>query len=202
MRPARKVHRPNIATLALVGALHVVVIYGLYLGLTKQISIPLIKDFQTDIIKPKPDTQPLPPPPTATFVKPDSSDIPKPDFTTDNSSNNSQTITATTDSGSVTGPVAPVVVAARVIADTHTIPNYPPLSVRLGQTGDVRLKLTIDERGVVVAANVEKSSGYEALDNAAVAWVVAHWRYEPATKDGKPFATTTDALVTFRLTGG
>jgi protein TonB len=94
-----------------------------------------------------------------------------------------------------------VIVTARVIADTHTIPNYPPLSVRLGQTGDVRLKLTIDERGAVVAATVEKSSGYDALDNAAVAWVIAHWRYEPATKDGKPFATTTDAQVTFRLTG-
>ena len=84
---------------------------------------------------------------------------------------------------------------------THSTPDYPSLAVRLNQTGNVMLKLTIDERGAVTAASVEKSSGYDSLDNAAVAWVIAHWRYEPATKDGTPFVTTTDALVTFRLTG-
>jgi protein TonB len=201
MRPARKLHRPNVTTLALVGALHVVVIYGLYLGLTKQFSIPTIKDFQTQIIKQKTKVEPPPPPTGVTFVKPQGQTIVEPKIPVDNSFEGPGTNTAPPAGNTIEGPTAPVIVTARVIADTHTIPNYPPLSVRLGQTGDVKLKLTIDERGAVVAATVEKSSGYDALDNAAVAWVIAHWRYEPATKDGKPFATTTDAQVTFRLTG-
>lgn len=95
----------------------------------------------------------------------------------------------------------PIIVAARGMAGTHSTPDYPPLAVRLNQTGNVMLRLSIDEHGAVVAATVEKSSGYDLLDNAAVAWVIAHWRYEPATKDGKPFATTMDAMVNFRLTG-
>jgi TonB family protein len=65
----------------------------------------------------------------------------------------------------------------------------------------VKLHLTIDEQGVVTAASVEKSSGYDTLDSAAVAWVIAHWRYKPATKDGVPIESSTDALVTFKLTG-
>ncbi len=201
MRPTRASRRPNLATMAIVGAIHIVVICGLYLGLTKQISIPTIKDIQTDFIKPKHDLPTLPTQPTYKFVKPADQTVEAPKIPIDNSFEGPGTITPPDRGDTYTVPVAPTIVAARGIMGTHSTPDYPSLAVRLNQTGNVMLKLTIDERGAVTAASVEKSSGYDSLDNAAVAWVIAHWRYEPATKDGTPLVTTTDALVTFRLTG-
>ena len=202
MRPARASRRPNFLTLALVGALHIVVIYGLYLGLTGEYSAVIPHGPMVFI--PVPVTKPPPQPqiPLPKLIKPAIPAIPKPDFPVDHDRGNTGITEIVGPPLHPTVDTQPsVIVAARGIMGTHSTPDYPPLAVRLNQTGNVMLKLTIDERGAVVAATVEKSSGYDALDNAAVAWVIAHWRYEPATKDGKPFATSTDALVTFRLTG-
>jgi protein TonB len=91
-------------------------------------------------------------------------------------------------------------VPARPIFDTHTTPDYPPIAARLSEQGSVRLSLSIDEQGYVTDAAVITSSGYDALDRAAVAWVRAHWRYAPALKDGVPIPALTSAVVTFRLT--
>jgi protein TonB len=201
MRPARSSRRPNFATMAIVGALHIVVIYGLYLGLTKGFST-FVPHGPLTIV---PVTPPKPPPPTptatprVTLINPVGQEIPIPriDIAPDP---DAQTITLPPGNSSV-GLNPSITVAARAIVSTHTTPNYPPFAVRLDQTGNVLLKLTIDESGAVTAAKIEKSSGYDTLDNAAVAWVIARWRYEPATRDGKPVAATTDALVTFRLTG-
>jgi protein TonB len=51
----------------------------------------------------------------------------------------------------------------------------------------------------VTNATVEKSSGSSRLDQAAITWVIQNWRYEPATKNGIPVATTTEAAVKFDL---
>jgi protein TonB len=97
-------------------------------------------------------------------------------------------------------PPLPVSAPARGIAWTHTIPAYPPTAARLNEQGSVRLMLHIDEQGNVVDASVIGSSGFEALDAAAVAWVKEHWRYQPATRDGAPVPASTEAIVTFQLT--
>jgi periplasmic protein TonB len=200
LRPARTSRRPSFTTLALVGALHIVVIYGLYLGLTG--NYPKFIPHGPIVVVPVPPTPPQPADPThVKFIKPTVPTDHPPKIPVDNSvPDKGPTITQPRDQTDL-GPVNPVVVAARGIMSTHSTPDYPLMAVRLNQTGNVMLKLSIDEHGAVVAATVEKSSGYDSLDSAAVAWVIAHWRYEPATKDGKPFATNTDAVVTFRLTG-
>lgn len=92
-------------------------------------------------------------------------------------------------------PTLPV----RALADTHTIPPYPPLALRLAHAGTVRLRITVDEQGNVVSANVLQSSGHDELDAAAVAWVKSHWRYQPAMQDGHAASGMTNAIVTFRL---
>jgi periplasmic protein TonB len=97
-------------------------------------------------------------------------------------------------------PTPPVVLTpARAIAATHTIPEYPPVSRRLREQGTLRLKLTIDEKGIVAQATVVNSSGAQRLDEAAVSWVKSHWRYTPATLGTKAVPSTTDAIVEFRL---
>jgi protein TonB len=87
----------------------------------------------------------------------------------------------------------------RALAATHTIPPYPPLGVRLAHEGTTRLKIAVDEQGNVVSADVVQSSGHEELDSAAIAWVKAHWRYQPAMQEGHAVTATTEAVVTFRL---
>ena len=90
-------------------------------------------------------------------------------------------------------------VAAQALAATHTIPPYPSLGIRFGHEGAVRLRIAIDEQGNATAAEVETSSGYQELDSAAIAWVKAHRRYQPAMQGGRAVSSATEAVVTFRL---
>jgi periplasmic protein TonB len=96
-------------------------------------------------------------------------------------------------------PPPPAFTAARSIAATHTTPEYPALSRRLREQGTLRLKLTIDEKGIVAQATVVNSSGAQRLDEAAVNWVKSHWRYTPAMQGTKAVPSTADAIVEFRL---
>ena len=98
----------------------------------------------------------------------------------------------------VSPPLGPTL-GVRAITSTHTIPPYPPLGVRLAHEGTTRLKIAVDEQGNVVSAEVVQSSGHDELDIAAVAWVKAHWRYQPAMEAGHAVSGTTEAVVTFRL---
>ena len=85
------------------------------------------------------------------------------------------------------------------IMGTHSSPPYPPLERRLGHEGTVTLKLVIAPDGAVVDAQVVKSSGYPGLDEAAVSWVVAHWRYHAATHAGAAISSQATAAVMFSL---
>lgn len=102
---------------------------------------------------------------------------------------------------SIERPIPPpvIVTPARAIMSTHTIPDYPPVSRRLAEQGTLRLRLAIGVNGVVEDAQVEASSGYKRLDEAAVQWVKAHWRYEPAMQGARPVASTATAQVIFAL---
>jgi len=99
-----------------------------------------------------------------------------------------------------TPPTPPVVFTpARAIAASHSIPEYPFISRRLREQGTLRLKLTVDEKGLVTQAVVVNSSGFQRLDEAAVKWVTAQWRYTPAMQGTKAVASTAEAIVEFKL---
>ena len=87
----------------------------------------------------------------------------------------------------------------QAIAATHTIPPYPPLSLRMGHEGTVRLRIVLDEGGNVVAAQILSSSGYAELDGAAISWVERQWRYKPAVDDGRAVRATAGIAIAFRL---
>ncbi|MBI3677997.1 MAG: TonB family protein [Proteobacteria bacterium] len=84
---------------------------------------------------------------------------------------------------------------------TRAIPPYPMLDVRLGHEGIVTLKLSINTSGAVTDAVVTRSSGFDTLDAAAVAWVKAKWRYKPAQQNGQAVPSTSPAAVKFELKG-
>ena len=55
------------------------------------------------------------------------------------------------------------------------------------------------KNGAVSRASVFKPSGHQRLDDAAAQYVKDHWRWQPATKGGKPVATNTRVSVLFKL---
>ena len=89
--------------------------------------------------------------------------------------------------------------AAVGITATHTTPPYPITAIRQGVEGKVVLKLTVLETGRVARADIVTSSGSEALDQAAQAWIMGHWTYRPATAGGQPVTSQALASVSFNL---
>jgi protein TonB len=77
-------------------------------------------------------------------------------------------------------------------------PEYPTAAYRNGIEGEVLLRLWIDEEGRVSQAKVERTSGHDVLDRAAVA-AVRTWRGRPARRGDQPVATEELLPVRFRL---
>lgn len=77
--------------------------------------------------------------------------------------------------------------------------EYPPALFARGIEGKVILRLHVDEAGTVdpESTKVAESSGYPALDSAALA-AVPRFRFAPALRNGTPVAATFMQPVHFR----
>lgn len=64
-------------------------------------------------------------------------------------------------------------------------PQYPGISKRLGEQGQVVHSVLIGADGLPVSARLIKSSGYERLDQSAYT-AVMRWRYVPGKRNGVP----------------
>jgi periplasmic protein TonB len=62
-------------------------------------------------------------------------------------------------------------------------PAYPPVSKRLGEQGKVLIRVLISVDGTAKDAEVRQSSGFDRLDQAALA-TVKSWRYVPGKRGG------------------
>jgi protein TonB len=62
-------------------------------------------------------------------------------------------------------------------------PAYPGLSKRLGEQGKVVVRVFIEVDGKAQKAEIKQSSGFERLDQAALATVL-RWRYVPGKRAG------------------
>lgn len=78
---------------------------------------------------------------------------------------------------------APPAIKPEPIAQTHTLPRYPPLSARAGETGTTRMSVAISPQGQASDCRITQSSGSERLDSAACAHVTDHWRWKPVSRD-------------------
>lgn len=79
-------------------------------------------------------------------------------------------------------------------------PAYPPMSRRLGETGKVILRVTLDESGKVAKAIVDRSSGFNRLDEAALN-AVRNWRCTAAQRNGQASAASALQPFNFVLEG-
>lgn len=79
---------------------------------------------------------------------------------------------------------------SRAVGRSHNCgAYYPYLAGRLHQGGDVMIHYDVSETGAVSGVGLERSSGDDSLDRAAVICVSSHWRNMPAYRDGAPLAT-------------
>jgi protein TonB len=77
-------------------------------------------------------------------------------------------------------------------------PVYPPLSRRLGEQGRVMVRVLIAADGTVQSASLARSSGFNRLDEAAMA-AVLKWRFVPGKRGGVAEAMWHQIPVNFVL---
>lgn len=107
---------------------------------------------------------------------------------------------ATRELDDLSGTRAPLIVRTPARAVDAPPPVYPPLALRLGEQGEVLLRVALDEQGAVQSVELQASSGYARLDAAALA-AVRHWRFEPAHRGILGEASIVLQPVVFRLSG-
>jgi protein TonB len=77
-------------------------------------------------------------------------------------------------------------------------PIYPPLARKMRQEGLVILRVKVDRKGMPAKVEVEQSSGFQLLDQAALE-AVRHWRFEPERIGGMPVESNVAIPIRFRL---
>jgi protein TonB len=97
-------------------------------------------------------------------------------------------------------PAAPKVELPSTDADylNNPKPVYPVLSKRVGEQGRVLVHVLIGPDGLAQRADIKTSSGFERLDQAALATVLK-WRYVPGKRSGVAEAMWFNVPINFVL---
>jgi protein TonB len=77
-------------------------------------------------------------------------------------------------------------------------PAYPALSRRLGEEGKVMLRVRVGADGQALTVDIEKSSLFPRLDEAA-RQAVSRWRFVPARRGDEAIEATVIVPMVFRL---
>lgn len=185
-------------------AVHVLTAYALMTGLARKVVEVVRAPIETKVIEEKkkvaePDAPPPPKlaPPPPPYIPPPEVNIALPPTPSANA------ITVVTTALPKAPPPAPRHDAARVppvidAARSCEKPEYPPASKRLEEEGTVLLRFLIDVDGRVLDSRVEKSSGYDRLDQAART-ALGKCRFRSGTVDGKPEQSWASLKYVWRL---
>jgi protein TonB len=95
-------------------------------------------------------------------------------------------------------PAAPARTTANVNMAQCEKPEYPSASRRMEEEGTVALRFLVGVDGKIVQSEIEKSSGYKRLDEAARTGL-SKCQFKPATVDGKPEQAWTTIRYVWRL---
>jgi TonB family protein len=79
-------------------------------------------------------------------------------------------------------------------------PVYPAIARRRDQQGTVTIRVLVGNDGSVERAEIAESSGFDALDDAALETVRRRWRFVPARRGGTPVESWVLAPIRFALT--
>ncbi|MBC7990803.1 MAG: TonB family protein [Luteimonas sp.] len=78
-------------------------------------------------------------------------------------------------------------------------PPYPVDAIRGGLQGVVMLQILVDTDGRPLEVSIHKSSGHRKLDEAARRFVLKHWTFTPAMKDGRAVQAIGIVPIDFNL---
>jgi protein TonB len=93
----------------------------------------------------------------------------------------------------------PIRTAARLLTSAAALrPPYPASKLASGEEALLRLKLTIDAVGRVVAVDAVGPADRAFLE-AARRHLLAHWRYKPASESGQAAPSTVIVALRFQL---
>jgi protein TonB len=198
----------HLIGLGLVVILHLLLFWAINSGLARAlikkvngpVEVILLADTKPDIAPPPPPKQAppppksLPPPTSAPAV-----DMPVPPLAP--AANAIAAVSAPPQPAAPSAPSAkaePVRTSAVVNSANCEKPEYPSASRRMEEEGTVSLRFLIGPDGKVIQSEIEKSSGYKRLDEAARAGL-SRCQFRPATVDGKPEQAWASMKYTWRL---
>lgn len=182
--------------------LHVAVIYALLTGLARKVVQVVPAPIETEIVDDvRPDqSEPEPPPPT--LVKPPAPFVPPPEIKIRQPPPPSpDTITRTSPDPKPRETIAhrPTRTPPQINAGKNCPePEYPSLSLRLGERGTVVLQFLIGVSGRVRDSKVVQSSGHPRLDEAARR-SLSRCHFVPGTEDGQPIQSWAKLQYTWRI---
>ena len=199
-RPYAVGHAPShrFVSFGLVALLHVFAVYILASGLAQNLLSKLPQEIKAEVIPPKTEQVKPPPPPPPELQKPPPPFVPPPEISiqTETAPTNSITVqskVATPPPPVVVAPPKPAGITAPVqIAGGGAVCNsayYPPIAVRLNQTGTTTVTVHIGADGNVQNVDVANSSGHDSLDQASIKCITSRWRFKPAMENGQAVAT-------------
>ncbi len=192
----------NFTGMTIVVLLHILVAYGIIMGLDKRMVTKMADVVETEIVKDvKPAlAQDLPPPPPPELKAPPPPYIPPVEVNLPQAPTAPNVIANATAQKPVAtelvkalpapapAPARPVKVnRVAAIADFSTCakPDWPKSSLRNEETGTVTLSFLIGIDGHVVDSKVTKTSGFRELDKAAVNGI-GKCVFKPGSVDGQP----------------
>jgi protein TonB len=193
---------------ALIVCLHAVLIYALATGLAHRLIEVIPPRMQTGWFSEaqKPDQQPLPPPAPKFASRP--VDVPKSEFTFDvpPDAKAIQDVAPRTEEQPLLPPSTPAKVVSRVLggpgkAFPNTDDYYPPVAIRLGETGIATVRTCVDDKGRLTAApTLAQSSGSASIDEGALKLAKAgSGHYRATTEDGRPVSSCYEFRIRFDL---
>lgn len=171
--------------------LHALLLWAISSGLARDVVCMTENTVEAVLMTEAPPPAPTPPPKTP----PPKTPAPPPPAPT----NTAQAITQAP-TPPAAAPAAPAIRTGAVIqAGAHCAkPDYPSASRRMEEEGTVTLKFLIGADGKVLQADIEKSSGFNRLDEAARN-ALSKCQFRPGTVDGKPEQSWASIKYTWRL---
>lgn len=94
-------------------------------------------------------------------------------------------------------PAGPGLSAADFRRTRYVAPTYPAQALARGQSGEVRVRVTVDTDGRVTDVLVLSASPPGVFDQAAVK-AVRKWRFEPVIKDGRAVEASVATTILFQ----
>lgn len=87
----------------------------------------------------------------------------------------------------------------KAIVTKKITPFYPKDAINYSLEGTVKVRVTINSRGIVSNVKLLKSSGHESLDNAFINTIKTSYKFKPKRKMGKNKVDKLILEYTFKL---